>query len=281
MAYEIPQNLKYQEKIAFNLTFMQMVWLGLFGGSGAIIIFKTLLIFELKVGIALSLVGIGVGFAFFNLFEHLKSAFEFVTSFRKAGYLDSQMEKFVELRKVENNTIYLDKKRLVGIIQVNPVNFSILSPEQQEAIIGSFRDFLNSIDFPIQIVMRTVDLNLDEYLNSLRKRVLSTKKEALLGQFNNFEEFMHEHTNNKAIKNRLFYIIIPCEINNGEEFALDELSNRIEQCQAKLKKCNLLTKRLDSNELTSLLASFFEGFVEEGHDYFSPITTLEKFEGEK
>src|SRR3989344_2355930 len=279
MSYEIPQNLKYAEKIAFNLTFGQMAALGTPAILAAIIFTKTFLPIEAKTLIGIMLLAIGAGFAFFNLQTHIKTIYTYATTPQQAGYQDKRLNSFIEAKRITQNTIFLQGNEAIGIIEAQPINFHILSPEHQRAIIMAYKDFLNSLDFPIQIVMRTVDLSLDEYLTALRKRVLETKKELVLAQFDDFSEHMKKHVQEKAVKNRKFYIILPTNIGkDGEEHALQELAERIEHCQEKLKNCNILTKRLETNELLTLLSSFFEGFVEEGNDYFSTLTLLEEGE---
>jgi len=62
--------------------------------------------------------------------------------------------------------------------------------------------------------------------------------------------------------------------------ALNQLDVRVQLCREKLKRCGLLTKKLDSNQLVSLLASFFESYIEADNDYLFPITMLGKFEKE-
>ncbi|MFH1224193.1 MAG: PrgI family protein [Candidatus Diapherotrites archaeon] len=303
MAYEIPQNLKYSEKILFNLTFSQLAWVGLFGGMGAVVFLKTALPFEIKVAAAVFFALLAAGFAFFGLGTHLKNFATFKASIGEAGYFDPRINKFIEVERISDDTVYL-KDGMLAVVQVTPINFSILEQEQQRAIVRAFSDFLNSLDFPIQIVMRTVNLSIDDYLSHLEGEVKALKKEQLLEQFNSFQEFMRGFIEENAVKNRLFYIIIPYspsfsanvlrdifvnfrnlfsrekqkttyELNS--EIALNQLAIRAKLCQGKLKACNLSTRRLGTGELTSLLASYFEGFVEAGGDYVSAVTVLDEF----
>ena len=67
MPYEIPQKLQYEEKIIFNLTFRQMVYLFLFGFPALIIFLKSNLNMYAKIMIAVLLLGIGSMFMFFDL----------------------------------------------------------------------------------------------------------------------------------------------------------------------------------------------------------------------
>lgn len=288
MAYEIPQNLKYEEKIVFGLTLKQFGWITLFGILAVIIFLKTPISFYAKIVIAITLVGIGFSFAFLNLFTHIKILKKYF-GLTKAGYLQPQLDSFMEVKEIKDNAIFLKDGSIKAIIQVIPFNFSMLSIQEQQAIINAYKQFLNSLDFPIQIVMRTINLSLNEYLLVLEKKVHATKKTSLLNQFDSFKKFIQKFINEKKIKNRLFYIIIPIENNQPtlffgkkvkekEKIMQSQLNVRIKVCQEKLRKCNLLTKQLNSQELVSLLASFFEGFIEAQNEYFFPTTTLQENE---
>lgn len=293
MSYEIPQNLKYEEKIVFGLTLKQFAWIALFGTIGAVIYLKTGLNFYIKGILAIILLGIGLGFAYLNFYGHLKIFNGFFRSKREMGYLSKEIESFIQIKEIENDALFLKDGTIKAIIQVIPLHFSMLSPEEQRAIINSYREFLNSLDFPVQIVMRTVNLSLNDYLTVLEKKVHHTKKSALRDQFDSFKRFIQKFISEKKIKNRLFYIIIPATSNNSIPFMkikmdkkllLGQLDVRVKICQEKLKKCNLLTKRLNTEELVSMLSSFFEGFIEVQNHYFAILTTLklsEKVEGEK
>jgi hypothetical protein len=280
MSYEIPKNLKYEEKIVFNLSLPQAGYIGLFGTIGALVFFKTPLPFEVKAIIGLLFVGIGVGFAFLNLKEHLITFVHYFMRPRELGYLSKEMENFIEVRRISDNTIYLSNGSAKAILQIQPINFHILSPKQQEAIISAYKDFLNSLDFPIQIIMRTVNLSLEDYLKALEIKVKKSKNEKLHTQFEDFREFVTTYINNHAVKNRLFYIIIPAEEKNPK-FVLSQLDIRTTLCQEKLKSCNLTTKRLSTNELVSMLSSYFEGFIENGTEYQTLLSILENRMGVK
>jgi len=283
MAYEIPKELKYEEKILFGLSLPQLFWLGLFVGIAAIIFFKTAMLFELKVGLSLVLLSLGVSFAFFNLFEKLKAIVSFKLSGTKAGYFDEKAKRFVGVSRVERDAIILDDGKACAVLQVMPISFSMLSPMEQKAVISAFRDFLNALSFPIQIVVRTVNLSLNEYLADLELEVEKRKSKKLQEQFQAFKRFVQDFIEENAVRNRLFYIVVPCSIKafKDEETALNQLDIRAELCMRKLKRCNLLSRRLNSEELISLLASFFNGFIESANNYLFPLTMLERFEEEQ
>ena len=275
MSYEIPKNLKYEEKFFFNLSLVQAGWMGLFGMLGAIIFLKTPLDFEVKAVIGIICLSVGGGFAFLNLREHLTTFVNYYLRPRELGYLSKQMEGFIEVNKIVDSTAFLSNGSAKAILQVQPINFHILDARHQQAIISAYKDFLNSLDFPIQIVMRTVNLSLEEYLKTLETKVKKSKNEKIHKQFIDFKEFVTTFIENHAVKNRLFYIIIPSGETNPK-YVLSQLDIRVTLCQEKLKACNLTTKRLNTNELVSMLSSYFEGFIENGTEYLSMLSFLEK-----
>ncbi|MFH0955084.1 MAG: PrgI family protein [Candidatus Micrarchaeota archaeon] len=261
MAYEIPANLQYKEKIMFNLTMGQLFWLGTFGIISAIIFLRLPFDLTIRFALALPFMACGIGFAFFGFYDKAKDRWTFHNSIKKAGYFDKKLEQFLEIKKIENDTIYLKDGSLRAILQIMPINFLMLAKTEQEAIIQAYKEFLNSLDFSIQIVMRTVNLDLNDYLKKLEAQSLETKNPRILEQFKAFDEFLQKHIADKKVKNRQFYLVIPYsqpagtgkllgifgkknETEKDAEMGLRQLDIRVKLCQQKLKKSNLLTMRL-------------------------------------
>ncbi len=126
--------------------------------------------------------------------------------------------------------------------------------------------------------MRTVNLNLDDYLKTLEIKVRTQRKPHLTKQFQDFEEFMRKYIEENSVKNRLFYIIIPFNPSKNpletKTNPLEQLEIRVKLCQEKLKNCNLITKRLNTKELISLLASYFEGLIEAENEYITQLSIV-------
>src|SRR4051794_35442788 len=80
-------------------------------------------------------------------------------------------KSFVRLREVTDGIAGLDfgRKNLEyrGILAMNCVNFALMSENEQEGIIESFKGFLNGLDFPIQILIRNRPHNLEDYLHAM------------------------------------------------------------------------------------------------------------------
>ena len=170
MSYEIPQALKYEEKVIFGLTMKQLAYLGTAALASAVI-FKTRFSIFLKIPAGLLLVSLAGTMAFLKLDSRIADMFNFYKKKQKLGYFDKELGKLIQVKNISDNCILLKDNSLVGILQVRPTNFSIRSRSDKNAIIKNFQQFLNSLDFPIQILVRTVNANIDFYIEHLKTSV--------------------------------------------------------------------------------------------------------------
>jgi hypothetical protein len=252
MPYEIPKNLKYEEKIIFNLSARQCFWLGIFILIGLIFFLKTNLSIEIKITALILLAFAGFGFAFLDFSRHSINFLSFVLSKKESGFFDKESEKFTGIKKIEDNKLILDDGSKKAIIEVFPINFKILSQKQQESVIVAYRDFLNSLDFPIQIFVRTTELSLFEYLEKTSKCASLQGNKKISDYFFEFRNFIENYNRKNSVRNRRFFIVVGED--NPTENSLDEslLEARSSLCITKLKKGGLSAKRLDENEIAKL-----------------------------
>ena len=103
MAYEIPQQLEYKERIMFGLTFKQLAYLFLFAPQIIFIFFKTSLNLYVKVFLSLLPSGLGIGFMFLYLDQHLANLLSWL-KFRKTDKKE-RISKFIGIKEVKNDLI--------------------------------------------------------------------------------------------------------------------------------------------------------------------------------
>jgi hypothetical protein len=99
------------------------------------------------------------------------------------------------------------RRTIAQIVRANPINFSIKPEESKQAIAIAFQKFLNSLDFPIQIIMNTEQLNLEEYFKDFKARIKDSKKFKIL--FEGYKKHLESLTKENEVMNRIFYVIIP------------------------------------------------------------------------
>jgi hypothetical protein len=283
MSYEIPQALKYEEKIIFGLNARQLSYLGI-AGLLVLLLIKTGLPLFLKILLCLISSIFGTALAFLKLDKKLMTRFKYCRSKQHLGYFHKELAQLIEIKNIANKTILLQDNTLLGIIQVTPTNFTIKSAQDKKAIILRYQRFLNSLDFPIQILVRTVNANLDNYINhlkwSVKKRVEKKKNQGLENLFKDYVKFIEKYISENAVKNKVFYVIIHGgKIRKNEQENQQtrlELDNRIIMCRNNLSACGLETFQLNTDELINLITSFFGCTVQLDMKYTSPLTIFHK-----
>lgn len=110
MTYEIPQQLQYEEKIIFGLTFKQLLYAAIFIVPSIILFLKTELDIYIKAVITTFLIGLACLFMFFNFSSYLKNMITWF-KFREVSIMDSKMIEFLGIEKIENGVVYVGKTR--------------------------------------------------------------------------------------------------------------------------------------------------------------------------
>jgi len=258
MTYQIPQQLEYKEKIMFGLTFPQLAYALLFG-SISLLFFNRIENLYIKIIMMLISSLFGVGFIFLNLSGFIKNYWSFLR-FQKVYHGDPKLKKLIGIKNIDNDLIITSQNKKVAILKVQPINFSIKQQTEKDSIIYSFQKFLNSLDFPTQIIMNTESINLNDYLNSLESKLEEEKFKEL---FAKYKEYIHDIITNNKLMNRVFYLIIPEQTN---------IDIQAEICITRLTSLNLRVSRLDSYSIRKLLLQCFSGrgIGKELIDYLSP-----------
>jgi hypothetical protein len=95
------------------------------------------------------------------------------------------------------------------VAQCSTVNFLLKSTDEQDSIIISFQRFLNSLDFPIQVLVRSKKLDIESYLSDLNDKALKQTNQLLQNQTYDYIEYLRKLIEVAQIMKKEFYIIIP------------------------------------------------------------------------
>lgn len=171
--------------------------------------------------------------------------------------MSGQMKSFLGLDRVDGTVLFLKSKsgvRKVCVLKVEPVNFSIKNNEEKEALVSAFQKFLNSITFPVQILIGTNQLNLDQYLKSLEIRVEDTVAKTKMNSYNDlylkYCSFLDQVVSGRGLMNRTFYIAVP-------ESSDSRLDIQVAVCVQRLKSLDIKSTVLEGDDLVKALSSFF------------------------
>lgn len=105
---------------------------------------------------------------------------------------DASTQQFLEVEEVREGTLVLKDRAIRGVLMVSSQNFALKSGEEQEATISQFQSFLNSLDFPLQIIIQSRRLNITGYLDYLKSLEAQQNVELLKKQTTSYREFIEQ-----------------------------------------------------------------------------------------
>lgn len=118
-------------------------------------------------------------------------------------------QEFVQIREVRDGVVVLRDGGLRAILMASSINFALKSEDNQMAIISQFQNFLNTLDFSLQIVVESRRFDIRPYLALLEERYEKQKNELLKIQTREYIQFVKKFTENTNIMNKLFLIVVP------------------------------------------------------------------------
>ena len=95
-------------------------------------------------------------------------------------------QKFVEIQDIKDDIVILKNGGLRAVCIASSINFELKGSEEQQALIGRFQGFLNSLDFPLQILVNSRKLDIEPYLENLKKLAKTQQNELLRAQITEY-----------------------------------------------------------------------------------------------
>lgn len=118
-------------------------------------------------------------------------------------------QQFVDVAEVKEDVIVLKNGSLRAVLAVSAINFDLKSTDEQTAIVSQYQNFLNSLDFPIQILVSSRKLNINHYIEFIEKKEKQQENELLKMQISEYKNFIRQLVSISDIMDKNFYIIVP------------------------------------------------------------------------
>ena len=118
-------------------------------------------------------------------------------------------QDFIPIREVRDGIAILKDGSMRAIIMTSSVNFALKSEAEQQSIIFQFQNFLNSINFSIQIFIQSRRLDIRPYVALLENREKEQTNDLLKIQTKEYIEFIKSFTENTNIMTKTFFVVIP------------------------------------------------------------------------
>ena len=118
-------------------------------------------------------------------------------------------QKYLDIAEIRDDMVVLRDGTVRAVLIVSSVNFDLKSEEEQNAMVGSYVNFLNSLQFPLQIVVQSRQLNIDEYLQRLVLTEREHSNELLRMQTADYRKFIEDLVHLEQIMSKKFFVIVP------------------------------------------------------------------------
>ena len=182
-------------------------------------------------------------------------------------------QEFLEIDQIKEGVLILKDKSLRSILMVSSLNFALKSEDEQKAIIYQFQNFLNSLDFSIEIIAQSRILNITGYLDKLKDLEKAQQNELLKIQTREYRKFIDGLVSGRQILAKTFFVVVPFTLISipkigkkeesseleGEQFqrVRNQLEQRVSFIASGLRRCGLQCTLLDSLDMIELFWSLY------------------------
>jgi hypothetical protein len=201
--------------------------------------------------------------------------------------LSTQM--YLKIAEIRDDTVILKNGGARAVLSVSSINFNLKSEDEQNAIIYSYQGFLNTLEFPVQIVIRSKKLDIDEYLDRLRKVGEKQTNPLLQRQTFEYVEYIAKLVEYADIMQKEFFVVVPIDPFRAQKVSMvqkffqnlqardtyesikrrhDEfeqlkkgLNQRVSSIKVGLENCGLKVKQLPTKELIELFYGIYNPTV--------------------
>ncbi|MFH0804533.1 MAG: hypothetical protein V1896_02945 [Candidatus Zambryskibacteria bacterium] len=188
-------------------------------------------------------------------------------------------QEFVPIDDVHDGIVIMKDGGMRGILMASSINFALKSDDERQAILLQFQDFLNSLDFSVQILIQSRRLDIRPYIALLEGRYKEQTNDLMKIQIEQYIAFVKSFTESTNIMTKNFFIVIPYDaaiIKSGGKFSFglgakkdqqakeedfEEKKNQLEQrmsvVEQGLVRCGVRVAKLGTDEVVELFYKVF------------------------
>lgn len=172
----------------------------------------------------------------------------------------SSSRKQIQIKEVKDGIVHLPNNQYRTVLETSSINFELKSEAEQDVIIDSFQNLLNSLPFSVQILIRVREIDVDQYIEQILVKKDKENEKAYKEQIKNYAEFIRNLVSGNKILARHFYVIIsysPKERKQDFDFIKEQLKNCEDIVVKGLEKIGMKVKSLDSLAVLQLFYNFY------------------------
>jgi len=118
-------------------------------------------------------------------------------------------QDFVPIKEVRDGLVILKDGSLRALLMASSINLALKSNDEQQAIIGQFQNFLNSLEFAVQFFIESRELDIRPYIALLEERYVQELDDLMKIQIREYIAFIKDFTERANIMSKNFFIVVP------------------------------------------------------------------------
>ena len=127
----------------------------------------------------------------------------------------ASVQEQLPLEAITGDVVRLRSGDYRAVLQTGSVNFALKSEAEQEAILSGYRRFLNSLAYPLQVLVRVLPTDVERYLAGLRGSDSARGGTMLRRLAADHEAFVRGIARERTLLDRRFYVIVPAGIDGS------------------------------------------------------------------
>ncbi len=166
----------------------------------------------------------------------------------------------IKIKEVKDGILVLPNHEYSLAIETSSINFELKSEAEQDVLIDSFQNFLNSLPCKLQILVRVREVDIERYLDQISRTQSVEKEKVYKNQITNYNDFIKNLVSGNKILSRRFYVVIPyAHTDKNKDFNLirEQICLNRDIVHRGLEKLGMKAKALDSLEMLDLFYSFY------------------------
>jgi len=172
----------------------------------------------------------------------------------------SSSRKQIQIKEVRDGVLYLPGNEYRVVLETSSVNFELRSEAEQDVLIDSYQNFLNSLPGSLQIIIRIRELDIETYVERLKEMAIQELDNTYKQQIENYTGFIRELVSGNKVLSRSFYVIISHKqtgLKQDFEMIKEQLQLKQDIVIRGLEKLGMKVKPLNSLEVLNLFYTFY------------------------
>ena len=132
-----------------------------------------------------------------------------MTTVKPTSPVKASTQSFIEIEEIKDDVVLMKDFSAATVVEVGAVNFWLLSSEEQSSMIYAYSELLNSLSFPVQILIISKKIDVSSYLDYLEEKINKQTVDILQKRMVGYREFIKSIIKINTVLEKRFFFVVP------------------------------------------------------------------------